>query len=571
MSDGAATTMHAREGERPASADLRHGSRTGVELHAGPAASSALVRDYLDARPALAAFYAAHPTDADAYRRKAEAVHGRFSAEDRRDLRSVLRPTNDAAGGKLDRIFAGDGVMVTTGQQAGLFGGPMYTVNKILSAIRLAETIEEVLGIPCMAVFWVASDDHDWVEVNHTVILDADHHVHRITLAEAPDAADVPMSERVLGTGIAGALAAFIDALPKSEFAAPIEELLRQSYREGSTMGRAFGDLLYGLFRDHELALIDPASPVFKAAARPILMHELHNAEAHARLLARHSERLVDAGYHAQVVVAEDAANVFYHDALGRERIMREDGGWALRRTKRLIKNDELFAMLDAEPERFSPNVFLRPVVESAVLPTIAYVGGPAEIAYFAQIGCLFHAHDIEPPIVVPRFGVTAVEGKVRKVLDRFDLTITDFRAPFHELVTRVVRDGLPDDVISSLAALRETVHREFARLANRTESIDPTLRGWLTGQRNTLLSQLEGVEKKITSHRRKRSEVEIEQLRKAAANLQPEGTPQERSMNALPLVARYGPGILADMAAAMQYSLSPSAPAGWQGVRCDD
>jgi bacillithiol biosynthesis cysteine-adding enzyme BshC len=569
MTDGAtATRTHDSDQAEPA-AELPRGPRTGVEIHVSPAATSALVRDYFAASPALAGFFAAHPSDGEAFRAKAEAVRARLTPERRNALRPALRPTNEAARAKLTRILDGEGVFVTTGQQAGLFGGPTYTITKILSAVRLAEALEELLQQPCMAVFWVASDDHDWDEANHTFVLDAEQRVHRITLAAAADAPDLPMSERVLGEQVEDALAAFIERLPPSEFAPSIDVLLRSTYKPRSTVAQAFGDLLHGFFHDTELAFIDPASPELKAAAAPLMAYELKNATQHARLLARQSERLIEAGYHAQVAVAEDAANVFFHDPLGRERLVRDDDGWALRRTRRIIPDTELHAMLDADPTKFSPNVFLRPVIESAVLPTVAYVGGPAEVSYFAQIGCLFHAHGIEPPIVVPRFGLTVVEGKVRKVLDKFGLTIADVGAPFHELVTRIVRERLPDDVTAPLAALREAVMREFARLARGGEAIDPTLRGWLTGQRNTFLGQLEAAEKKITSHRRKRSDIEIEQLRRAASNLQPEGTHQERALNALPLVARYGPGILSDIAEAMTYWLHGKTPGGW-GLRCD-
>ena len=568
MSDSA-TAIQAHESESPA--ELPHGPRTGIELHVGPAATSRLVRDLLAAAPALADFYAAHPFDAEAYRRKADAVHARLPAAKRNVLREALRPSNAEAGAKLDRILNGEGVLVTTGQQAGLFGGPTYTISKILSAIRLAESLEGVLGEPCLAIFWVASDDHDWDEVNHTFLLDAEQRVHRVTVAARDGTPDVPMSERMLGAGIEAALVAFVERLPRSEFADSVETLLRSAYRADTTVSNAFGNLLHGLFRDMELAFVDPASAALKRAGAPIMANELRNAEAHARLLANQSERLVAAGYHAQVAVAEDAANVFFHDTQGRERLVRDGDGWLLRRTRRMIADQEVHAMLEADPTRFSPNVFLRPVVESAVLPTIAYVGGPAEIAYFAQLGCLFPAHGIEPAIAVPRFSVTVVEGKVRKVLDRFGLTIGDFRIPLHELTTRMIREGLPDEVTGPLAVMEATIRREYDRLTGGAESIDPTLGGWLAGQRNGILGQLQAAEKKITSHRKKRSEIETEQLRKAASNLQPDGVAQERALNPLPLVARYGAGILADMAEAIQYPLPGPSPEGWNGVRCSD
>jgi uncharacterized protein YllA (UPF0747 family) len=239
-----------------------------------------------------------------------------------------------------------------------------------------------------------------------------------------------------------------------------------------------------------------------------------------------------------------------------------------LRRTRRALSNAELFATLDARPEAFSPNVLLRPVIESALLPTIAYVGGPAEISYFAQIGCLFTAHDIAPPVVFPRFSVTIVESKVRKVLDKFGMEVSAFQRPFHEVATDLVRDEMPGDVTTALAQLRDELRGGYDRLANAAQAIDPTLRGWLDGMRNAGLGQVETAEKKIASHLKKKSEVELEQLRKAAANLYPDGSPQERVLNALPFLARYGTELLVELLAALEPGIGRSFE-GWTGVQC--
>jgi bacillithiol biosynthesis cysteine-adding enzyme BshC len=544
------------------------GRRTQLEIHVGPVTGSELVRDYYRGTDALAPFFAAFPFDPEAYQRKADAVHARMPRGEREPIAASLQPTTDAARSRLARILAGDGVVVTTGQQTGLFGGPLYTIYKILTAVRLAATIEARTGQPCLAVFWVAADDHDWAEVNHVLALDAENRVRRIELAGA-DEPPVAMSARQFGDEIGSALDALAALLPPSEFAGPLLDLLRQAYRPGTTMAVGFRELLAALLARFDLALLDPTAPVVKQRAARILEKELRETVHHNQLLARQSDRLVAAGYHAQVNIVEDVSNVFLHDALGRERLVREDGDWLLRRTKRVFPDAELMALLASEPARFSPNVLLRPVVESALLPAVAYVGGPAEIGYFAQIGCLFSAHGVEPPIVFPRFGATIVEAKVRKVLDKFGLSIEDVQHPFHEVVTRIVRDELPAGVTGSLGTLRTALHSGYDRLANAATEVDPTLRGSLVSMRNQALGQLDAAEKKITSHLKKRSEVEIEQLRKAAANLYPDGAPQERVLNVVPFLARYGQELLEDMADAMQIRLEQPNPR-WSGVRCE-
>jgi bacillithiol synthase len=542
----------------------------GLEVRPEALSASGLVRDLLAGDARLAAFYAGHPLDPAAYARKAREVAKRLDPEARRRIAPAVRATTGAAAEKWERILRGDGAVVTTGQQAGLFGGPLYTVNKALSAIRLAAALEAELDMPVAPLFWVASDDHDWGEVDHAHVLDAGNALHRIELAADAAAPPVPMSERILGREVEDAVAALEAVLPSSEFATPLVDLVRSAYRPGVSMAAAFEALLAGLFAGFDLLLVDPAHEAVKRAAAPVLARELERAGAHADLLARAAERLRAAGYEPQVPISEDASNVFLHDDSGRERLVREADRWHLRRTKRVLSDEEVVALLESEPTRFSPNVLLRPVVESAIFPTLCYVGGPSEVAYFAQIGCLFHEHAIDPPVVFPRFSITLIESKVRKVLDKFEMDAAEFRRPFHELATQRVRDEMPAAVTEPLNRLRQAIRTEYELVREAAAAIDPTLRKWIDGVRNAGLGEAESVEKKVTSHLKKRSEVELEQLRKASINLFPENVPQERILNVLPFLARYGNGVLHDVARAMQVRLVPDGAAGWTGVRCD-
>jgi bacillithiol synthase len=542
------------------------GPGTGLELHVGPP-SGRLISDYLNGEEALRGFFAGHPLDPDAYRRKAAAVRRRMDMAVRARVRSAYRPTNASAAGKLERVLSGDGFAVTTGQQPGLFGGPLYTLYKILSAVRLAETLEPIVEQPVLAVFWIGAHDHDWAEVNHAHVVDSANQLRRIEIAgdaEPPFA----MYDRVLGQPATAVTDEFVRMLPDSEFARPLIDALGSAYRPDRTMSAAFGDLLYALLRDMDVAIFDPSHPDVFRAAGPVLANDLAHAEEHERLVRAQSERLASAGYPVQVAVADDGSNVFLHDENGRDRLMRENGGWTLRRTKRTLSDVELTGLVASHPEMFSPNVLLRPVVESSLIPTLAYVGGPAETSYLAQIGCLFEAHGIEPPLVMPRRNVTIVEGKIRKVLDKFSLSPSDFAKPFHELATEVIRGELPDAVVGPTDRLRATIEREYEVLIEGAAAIDPTLRGWITGNRNAILSQLEAAQKKVTSHLKKRSDVELDQLGKAAVSLYPDGSPQERTLNVLPLLARYGPGLLLDLAGVMSYEIDVTAD-GWNGVDC--
>lgn len=542
---------------------------TSLEILPARLGGTALIRDYLARDPRLSTFFSGHFTDPAAYRRKAQAVAARLGPAQRARLAPAFRALSGTAAAKLSRILAGEGFMVTTGQQAGLFGGPLYTVHKALSAICLAEELEELLGAPVLPLFWVAADDHDWAEVDHSWLLDRTGALRRVAVAqeEMPPHA---MADRLLGPGVADAIDALAQALPETEYTPALLETVRRAYRPDATVAGAFEDLLAALFRGFDLILMSSAHAAVKDAASALFVREIEQFEEHSASVARQTALLEGAGYHAQVAVTDDASNLFLHDELGRDRLVRANGAWTTRRTKRRIGHDVLLDMIRQTPSRFSPNVFLRPIVESALLPTLAYVGGPAEVSYFAQIGCLFRAHGVEPPVVFPRFRFTLVEGRVRRVAEKFGLELDDFARPLHELKMRLVRDGMPAAVTESAEALRAAIRHGYGRMSGSAVEVDPTLGAWLDKQRNAALHGIDDAERKVAQHLRRRREIELAQLDRAAAGLMPEGVPQERKLNALPFLARYGPDLLRDMKAALHVEWE-SAAAGWDGVRCPD
>src|SRR5690606_29407152 len=243
-----------------------------------------------------------------------------------------------------------------------------------------------------------------------------------------------------------------------------------------------------------DVVIINSAHPSLKRAAAPLLRTEFDAQQAHATLLAHTSAALERAGYSVQVPIADDASNVFHVDEGGRDRLVREDGTWHHRRSRSRIGNETLHALLEEEPEAFSPNVLLRPVVESALLPTLAYVAGPGELAYFAQIGCLFRAHGIQPPLVFPRHSVTLVGPTVRRLLDRQGLAVASFRRDVSTLVHEALRNEVPEAVSDALRELRAAIDVRFERLAHTALPIDVTLTGPMDGARRSAQGSVDAI-----------------------------------------------------------------------------
>jgi bacillithiol synthase len=540
----------------------------GLEIHGGgPRGGDRLLRDYLAGEPALGTFYSGHPGDPDAFRRKAAEVERRLDAATRARVAPAIQPMGDAAG-RLRRILDGDGFFVTTGQQPALFGGPLYTLYKTLGAIRLADQLEHSLGRPVLALFWIGADDHDWDEANHTAVVDGQGLLRTVAVRGAVDAAPLPLSERRWGRGIAAALDEFAAALPDSIHADAVRAHLRSAYTAEATVAASFTETFRLLLADQRIAFVSSADPALRRAAAPVFLAEAERTAEHGALIARQTLRLQEAGYPAQVAVADDASNLMLVDEHGRDRLVRGRRGWVTRRSGRHFAHDELLARIEAAPGQFSPNVLLRPIVENAVFPTIAYVAGPGELRYFAQLGCLFRAHGILPPVVVPRPGATLIEVKVRRALDRLGLTEDDLRRPLHELATEQARAAMPAPTAAALRELRDAIGAAYEGLIAAAEPIDASLGDPLRSARNASLLRAAEAEKRIVRAIRRRDRLRLELLGRAAASLYPGGAPQERVLGPLPFLAAYGPALIPQLAAAMDVRL-PGA-GSWSGTGCE-
>ncbi len=525
-----------------------------LRIDAAPIAGSRLVDDYLAGDAAISAFYAGHPLDPAAYREKLAEVRRRFDRPARERAAAALRPTSPGAAERLRRFVEEGGAMVTTGQQAGLFTGPLYTVHKILSAIRLAEALERELGTVVLPVFWAASEDHDFAEVNHAWAVGGAGELHRFGV-QATERRPVPMSEMRLGKDAENAFDGFAQAVGAHADDTGVFTRLRAAYQPGRTVADAFRDTITELFAGFDLLITDAADPALKEASAGILLAEAERAAEHERLVAGRTAELAAAGYPSQVVVAEGAANLFFHGPAGRERLQRDGTGFVAADARQRFTREELQGMLRDDPRVLSPNVFLRPVVESAVFPTLAYVGGPAETAYFAQIGPLFQSLGIRMPLVFPRFSALIAPPEADEARAALAITDDELRLPEHELIERLARRRVPPEVDRELAVLRHALVGNFGVLIDAARSIDPNLDLAIGARRNRALIEVAGAERKIIRHVKRNDEVLRRGAPLARNHLRPRGLPQERVLTIFQYLARQ-PTLLHDLASAMRVEL---------------
>lgn len=527
-------------------------------------AGGALVHDYLTGVEGARVFLPAAPEELDSYASQWARVAPRFGKEARLQAAEFIRSPSVGDDGRLVRWVEEGGAVVTTGQQPGLFGGPLYSLYKGLTAIRLARELEDRLEIPVLPVFWVASEDHDWEEVGHTWLLDQDNELRKLEVEVPPGEGDRPLHRVVPGPRLTKVLEEFLELLPPTDFRPALEILLREAYTERSTLSEGFHHLLDGLLGPAGLYRVDAGDPALKASSLPVLQREVTEWAAHGDLLASRAKDLETAGYGVQAAVLPAGVNLFVEGDGGRERLFgEEDGGFHLRHSQARLTLQGILDLLERDPTRVSPNVFLRPVVESHILPVLSYVAGPGEMAYWAQLEPLFQAHDLPMPVVHPRVGVTVVEGKVAKVLEKFALEVEALARPHHELAGELLREDMPPGIRQAMGELKGLVARGVSKLGDEVKGVDPTLKGPVDHVRSQTFHALDEVEKKVVQALKRENEISLAQLEKARMNLFPNGRPQERILNAAYYLVRYGNAFLDQIRAELPLPLdrAPSEP----------
>ena len=516
-----------------------------VEVRTSRIGGSRLVRDYLNGVPAATQLLGGSPYDIARYRERSSQLQARFTPPLRAAAAGILQPAGNGGAAKLKRFVEFGGVAVTTGQQAGLFGGPAYSLYKAATAVRLADHLEAVLGCCVLPIFWIASEDHDWAEVDHTFAIDGDRNLCRIEVAP-DDNAGAPIADRVLTTSVESAVDTFSDLFGPQAVNNPHLMWIKGAYQPGVGMATAFRELLHRQFAETPLLTVDAADPALKALSAGTLHREFEcAAEASAALLLR-SDQLRQLGYHEQVAVVAGAPNLFVHRSSGRVRLQQDARGWPLPEHRAWGESAEVAATVRDDPTRFSPNALLRPVVENAVFPTLAYVGGPGEIAYYAQLPPLFALHDLQMPVVVPRASATVVDADASAALADLGLDLELLEKPLHRLEQRVLRSAVSPQARSELWSLREEIVSRYDALIHAAAAAPDVARS-LGTLRNRALLDARKAEARLLRHHR-RSGDEVAELRRVSNFLRPLGLPQDRVLNGTFLLARFGDEVLGEV-----------------------
>lgn len=507
---------------------------------------SRLFLEYLEDPTRLSRFYPEavrfhHELDARA-RRVLEHY-----ATDRAALCDALADANTSWGAgretldNVRRLRSNSSVAVVTGQQVGLFTGPLYTLYKALSAVKLAACLS-ARGTDAVPVFWMATEDHDWEEVQSASVIACDGRLAAVSVPDELHAEGQQVGGVKLDASVEEATARLFDLLPSSEFRPDLERLVREAYAPGRAFGDAFARLLAALTAPYGLVLLDPTDAALKRLAAPLYSEAARRAADIAAATDARSRQLEASGYHAQVHTSPDSFPLFLIEGGARRALARNrEGRYRAKGNGHEWTADELAALALREPERFSPNVTLRAVVQDFLLPTIAYFGGAAEVAYFAQTAESYRVLSRPATPILPRASLTIVERRTGRTLERYGLRLEDFFGGLDPVIARVVEEHLGSDVARALDGTDADIARSLDALQEKLRGFDPTLADALTGGRRKIAHQLEGLRARFHRAQMARDRAVLRQLERAATALYPEKSLQERRLNVISLIARHG------------------------------
>jgi len=506
-----------------------------------------LAADYAYDFPSVAPFFSGDPTDRSAW---AEAIartqaHERQRAEiaqvvaAQQERRGAPARARDAARLLTDRRA----VAIVTGQQAGLFGGPLFTLLKAVTALKLAERVSREHNVPALAVFWIDAEDHDWEEVRSCTVYDDSLSPRTVSLpprsaAEPSSVSTIQLDPESIDTALREVEA----VLPASEFRGQVVDALRRAYEPGIGMAEAFGRWLEHVLGERGLVVYDSADLAAKPLASKVFARELTTAGQTARLAALAGSDLTARGYHAQVQGHDDSLALFHLD--GARRSIRQHAG-RFTIGDRQYSAAALAEQAAHDPAGFSPNVLLRPIVQDTIFPTVCYVAGPNELAYLGQLRRVYEHFALPMPLMYPRASATLVDAPAARFLNRYKMPLEALHAQDEAALNDLLKSQIPPVVEDCFADAAAAIDAQMGRVIQALPALDPTLEGAARSTLSRMQHDLQTLHGKVISAAKRRDETLRRQFMHARALAFPSGHAQERTIGFVSFLNQYGPALL--------------------------
>ncbi|MDP1677780.1 MAG: bacillithiol biosynthesis cysteine-adding enzyme BshC [Bacteroidota bacterium] len=510
--------------------------------------ATGLYADYNTNFDKISKFYSGNYTEKQAWEVKIKELQQRKF--DRTTLHRTLNNQNREfqSGIKtlanIDLLGNDNTFAVVTGQQLGFFGGPLYTIYKAITTVKLANKLtQDFPDYNFVPVFWLEGEDHDFDEINKTKYLNSNNELSVVEYLIGGK----PLERNIGATGsiifdeyIEQFFSSLESTLPKTDYSAALFELMRGYYSKGNTFLKAFVGFFNHVYEDSGLVFINPNQPEFKKVLSPLFTNEINSNSQTSKLVIQKSVELEE-HYHAQIKAK--ALNLFMFYKGGRHLIEpSENGDYFLKNLRQRYTKDELLFIALNTPELLSPNVVMRPLCQDTLLPTISYVGGPGEIAYFAQLKPVYEYFKVAMPIIYPRASVTLIEEKIKKVLEKYSLEVEDLFGEVESVLSKVSEQVSEVKVDTLFESLGSKINDAINEARFGIQQIDPTLNGTIDGTLFKFQQQLDVMKQKTQKAQQQKEEVSLKQIKKASLNIFPSENFQEREFSVIQYLNKYGP-----------------------------
>ncbi|MGB3862721.1 MAG: bacillithiol biosynthesis cysteine-adding enzyme BshC [Candidatus Aminicenantaceae bacterium] len=505
---------------------------------------SSIAYDYFYEYDKVSEFFTANFRDPTAYSLQTEKVRSRDLP--REQLAAILKEQNlswgcgDQTVGNIQNLIQDKACAVVTGQQVGLFSGPLYTIFKALTAIKLAESLNQT-SLGCFVpVFWLASDDHDIEEINHISLLDKENQIEDIIYQGHSSNLKTPVSEIVLSAEISNCIQQLNDLTRDSEFKPEILSQLGEAYQPGRSFVEAFAQWMTRLFKSYGLIFIDAAHPDLKDLGKDVFYTEIAQNSPSTQRALETSQKLTQKNYSTQIQLHEGILNLFLVED-ERDSILFTDDDFCIKGKPQTFKKNELLQLLEKQPHKFSPNVLLRPLYQDTLLPTVAYVGGLSEVAYFAQMKDVYQSFNLPMPIVYPRKSLTLIEKNVDKCLKTYNLKVPDIWQNADAKINEIAKEKIPQSLDKAIQTTASHLDKDLFDIKQETLALEPTLEKSVDLTIGKIHHQISLLEKKILKASKKQNTIITRRIHLAKSSLYPNQRLQERVFNITPFLIKYG------------------------------
>lgn len=445
---------------------------------------------------------------------------------------------------EIEKLLNPESLVVVTGQQVTLFGGPLYTIYKTLTTIIYARKLSEASGRPVIPVFWLADEDHDLDEVM-TLNLPGESEISTSSYNHTFTDTAPAVGSVLLGEEFEKFRKAISEQLDDTDFSDQLWSEIRKCYHKKDSFAAGFGRWLIRLFGKEGLILAGSNHSKIKKYSKSILKTSVSNQKEITNTLDEATYRLIEEGYHGQVQV--QPSNLFYYNDEGlRQKIQYLNNVWSI--PGKEWKSNELINEIDETPEKFSPNVFLRPIFQEHLLPVAAIVAGPGEIAYYAQMKVFYRIFEKEMPVIIPRFSITLVESAIDRILGKLPFEWTEYQQRIEDLEKRYVEESEEADIEKIFRIWKSHIEELSRAKKNEISKIDSSLAASVGKAKAIYFSELDKLKGKVYRSVKEQEKIQLDRILRIKQNFFPNGNLQEREIAFIYFMNKYGFGIWDDV-----------------------